>query len=113
MKKVIAFILTMCVISSLCTVCLAVQTKNEGGFNPESGANERFSALSQEEKDRLYELSDNAADSIAKLLEGYADIGLIDSELCEKMIKDMEGKLDTAKESGEMPKLLPPPKAEK
>lgn len=103
MKKVLSFIIAAVLVLTLCGACLA-----RADFDPTADANAKFAALSDEEKDKLYDLTDVAAIDIIALLKAYAEAGIISSTTYEHISENIKNTISEAKEASRLPGLMPP-----
>ena len=86
-----AFALLLACLSLTSAACAA------SGNTAHSDMQERWKALSGEEKSQIYEIMDRRAETEFELLEKYAQLGLIDEKKADEVRKHIENRLDEIK----------------
>lgn len=104
MKKIISFVIVLCMAMTLCTPCLAAKD-----LDSLADAKAKFAALSKEEQDRLYKLADETIESVIELLREYSAAGIIEGRTYEMVVDIIMSRSEKAKEEGTLPVFPPPP----
>lgn len=68
-----------------------------------NAAREKWDTLTQEQKDELYGLYDQAADVQSQIIDKQLELGLIDEETAQSMREMLSGQTANMRESGQMP----------
>jgi len=110
MKRFITFCLAALMAFSLTVTAFAAESegaeKNKKAQDTEAAFEDmqsKFDALSDSEKQALYDLSGNIADAQILLIEKYRDLGLIDESEAEEIVNMTQEMNEKSESDGIMP----------